>query len=67
MDAPPALNVAVEPLQIVAEAAVIVGFAFTVIVLTAVLELKQPSVLVPVIEYEVVVAGVTVNVPPLIV
>lgn len=48
--APLALRVAVAPLQIVAELTEMVGFEFTVIVLTAVFELTQPAALVPVRE-----------------
>ena len=45
---------------------VMVGEAFTDTVITAVLEPTQPLV-VPVIEYEVVAAGVTVKLLPVIV
>lgn len=50
-----------------AELTEMVGLAFTVMVLTAVLELRHPAVLLPVTEYEVVLAGDTLKLPPLIV
>ena len=53
----------VPPIQIAPLFTVITGTVLTVTVLTAVLELMQPTELVPVTEYEVVVAGVTVAVP----
>ena len=43
-----------------------VGEANTVTVLTTVLLLKQPTELLPVIEYEVVVVGLTVKLLPVI-
>jgi len=61
--APDAVIEKPEPEQIVPLVAVTVGLAFTETVITAVLDDTQPPV-VPVIEYEVVLAGVTVKVPP---
>ena len=55
------------PEQIEPLLTVTVGVVFTDTVDTAVLAEIQPAVLVPVTEYDVVVEGDTVNVPPVIV
>ena len=54
------------PEQIVALLTVIVGVVFTVMLAMAVFELAQPLVPVPVIEYVLLLAGLTVKFPLLI-
>ena len=55
------------PEQTIVLLTITVGLAFTDTVIAAVLPDTQLLVPVPVIEYEVVVFGVTVNVPPVMV
>ena len=52
------------PAQIVPALALTVGWLITVTVLTAVFDEGQPRELVPVTEYDVLLSGLTVNVPP---